>query len=337
MCSRKAVLGAVVIAIGIILLLVDSRLFFTQTLRKNRCRERVIDPANDINWRMVFPIRIAGRGVNPGGGSLDSAYTDRSRFCVCPGSSRGVVVSFHQPRFVEEITTIPGCLTLLEGVSLMSADKSLQGDIDTNASTARFQVHWYTFPIFSKLGLFKGLNCASQPPFKLIYLSEMDPTWQDDAWSVIYDPSSIVFSDLASQAACHQDALAATSGHPLDKLFWCAGSLGSIYPLTGNANTAVGRLQAAELISAKSMAKLSRLGLLWRTVGRDALCQKQPMPIWVKSQFSIDPISPLVYRGPGLPIGAAPIVWQYRPPQSLPGQESLTQIIFQEVQCCIHP
>lgn len=307
------------------------------------CHGRWINPATDINWRMVFPIRISGVSFNPGGGSRDSLKGERSAICVCPSHILGLpipglVVSFHQPRFIEEISTTPGCLSSLGGLSVLSNYSRLHSEIDTEESMiSRFQIHWYVYPIFSMLGVFKDFYCAKQPPFSLAYISEIDPTWQDDEWGAVYAPEGAAFANATSQASCRLDAVAASAGHPLDSLFWCAGSWGPAYPLTGNANSAVGRIQAAELVGAKFIAKLAHMGALWKTVGKEALCHKQPMPIWIKSEFSIDPVYPTVYRGRGIPIGAAPITWGYQPVQSLPGYETINQVIFQEIQCCVHP
>ena len=172
--------------------------------------------------------------------------------------------------------------------------------------------------------------------YALAYITELDPTWQNDAWGAIYSPETTIFANKLAQASCALDAVAASAQHPLDAMFWCAGSWGGIYPLTGNANASVGRIQSAELEGAKLIARLSRIGMLWDSVGPWAMCSPVPMPIWIKSEFSIDPVYPIISRGNGMAIGAAPISWLYSPVQSYPAYENINQVIFQEQQCCLH-
>ncbi len=173
--------------------------------------------------------------------------------------------------------------------------------------------------------------------FALGYMTEIDPTWQNDLWGAVFAPESLLFANAIAQASCAIDAVAATATFPLDPLFWCAGSWGPTYPLTGNANASVGRLQSANLIGAKMIARLSRMGVLWDTVGPQAMCGSIPMPIWIKSEFSIDPVYPMISLKMGMKIGASSTVWETIPPQTYPVFENLNQVIFQEQQCCIRP
>jgi len=130
--------------------------------------------------------------------------------------------------------------------------------------------------------------------------------------------------------------VAATVQEPLDPLFWCAGSWGGVYPFTGNANAAAGREQSAELVGAKMMARLARTGFLWDSVGPWAMCSPLPDPIWIKSEFSLDPVYPMIREGAGMSIGAPTPLWLSVPPQTYPSFENLNQVVFQQQQCCIH-
>jgi len=44
-------------------------------------------------------------------------------------------------------------------------------------------------------------------------------------------------------------SIAASAHLPLDALFWCAGSQGSMYPLTGHVQEHVGGVQASTLLT----------------------------------------------------------------------------------------
>jgi conjugal transfer pilus assembly protein TraU len=65
-----------------------------------------------------------------------------------------------------------------------------------------------------------------------------------------------------------------------------------MYPLTGNANASVEHIQSANLVGAKMLAKLAKMGALRSRVGSKAICKNQPMPILIKSEFSLDPVYP---------------------------------------------
>lgn len=307
------------------------------------CHGRFINPVSDINWNAVFPIRIGGVKVDLSGGSQDSDQTVTRGVCVCPSHVLGlpvpgIVVTFHEPMFVEEIVKTPGCLSSLGGLAILKGYENEQTDLKEDAnSSSRWQVHWYEYPVFALLDVFRHFACLDHSLFALAYMTEVDPTWQDDAWGAMYSPEAAIFTSEKAQAACMVDALGSNRGHPIDHFFWCAGSWGPVYPLTGNANASVSRLQSANLVGAKMIARLAKMGFLWKTVGGDTLCEAKPMPVWVKSEFSLDPVYPRIHHGPAVPIGASPLLWESQPVQTYPGYENINQVVFQEQQCCLRP
>jgi conjugal transfer pilus assembly protein TraU len=306
------------------------------------CAGRFLNPILDVNWDMIFPIRIFGVKLEVGDGSPDSPSTLTGPVCFCPSQIlnipvMGIRVNYHEPLYIEEIAKTPGCLSSLGGLQLFSGFETEQTELQERANSAsRWQVHWYEYPIFSVLDMFKDFLCMEVSGFALAYMTEIDPTWQDDAWGAIFAPQALLFANPFAQSVCAMDAISATTANrPIDDLFWCAGSWGSVYPLTGNGNASVDRLQSANLVGAKFIARLSEMGLLWQTVGEFAKCRAYIMPIWMKSQFSIDPVYPVVYHGEGMSIGAATSVWEYAPVETYPYEENLNQVIFQEQQCCM--
>ena len=306
------------------------------------CHGRFLNPITSINWDLVFPITIAGVPITSATQSPESPLTYLSPVCLCPGHifgipTPGIEVTFHEPLYIEEIAKRPGCFSTLGGAEMLPGFAEEQTDLkETANSSSRWQVHWYKYPVFTILQLFQDFTCVQGGGYALAYITELDPTWQNDAWGAIFSPESAVFANKLAQASCAIDAVAATVQQPLDAMFWCAGSWGSTYPLTGNANATAGRMQSAELEGAKMIARLARVGLLWDSVGPWAECSPVPMPIWIKSEFTIDQTYPMITIGEGMAIGAAPPVWMYVPPQSYPVFENINQVIFQEQQCCIH-
>jgi len=117
------------------------------------CHGRFLNPVTDINWDMIFPIRIAGVALSHGRASTDSHKTVTSPLCICPSRVLGipmigVMVTYHQPLFIEEIVKTPGCLPTLGGVLVLGGYEAERTDLKEDVNSAsRWQVHWYEYPL----------------------------------------------------------------------------------------------------------------------------------------------------------------------------------------------
>ncbi len=78
-----------------------------------------------------------------------------------------------------------------------------------------------------------GDLCLEGGDLDIAYLSEIDPTWTDSSLTTILNPEAVIFANPIAQGACAADAIASAFNMPLDVLFWCAGSQGSMYPFNG--------------------------------------------------------------------------------------------------------
>ncbi|MFA0612544.1 TraU family protein, partial [Vibrio sp. 10N.222.49.B4] len=90
---------------------------------------------------------------------------------------------------------------------------------------------------------------------------------------------ALLFGNLVAQLACVPEALLTSTNAalPIDALFWCLGSQGSAYPLTGTTNYRDTPIQAATLLMEKLNYKLHRQGIIWETRGEDgAICYQYP-------------------------------------------------------------
>src|SRR5690606_25186280 len=114
---------------------------------------------------------------------------------------------------------------------------------DTQDNSSFFHVHAYRFPIMRLLGITPS-QCHEGGVFMPEYLSELDPSWEDDSLDMVLFPESSLFGNPATQAACAIDAAAATFNLASDTLFWCAGSQGGMYPITGHVQEHIGGVQA---------------------------------------------------------------------------------------------
>lgn len=303
------------------------------------CKGKFFNPVSDPDWNDVFPITVMGQKIGP---NSDPPLMYEPPVCTCPGilgvPTPGIGVTFWQPLYVSEIARTPGCLSSLGGVNVLPGYAMEQSESNSaNARkdrTTRRQVHWYEYPLFAMMDLFTSFSCFKMQGFDLAYLTEVDPTWQDDLWGAVFAPEAALFSNPLTQAACSVDAVAASTGFPLDDLFWCAGTWGSVYPLTGNSPTANSPFQTNNLVQAKFIARQSRLGLQWQTIGPSAQCFAHPNPIWIKSMYRVDQVGPIVRRGSPMVIGS-PGLKQSPEQSNYPSREDTVNLIWQGQQCCL--
>lgn len=308
----------------------------------NACHGQTFNPASDPDWNNLFPITVLGVSV---GGNANPPQMYVPPVCVCPGifgiPSYGIGVTYWQPMYIAEIEKIAGCASSLGGQKILDGYDGLNSEQgfflpDKGAAVStRMQMHWYQYPIFSILDIFKSMICRSESGFNLLYVSEVDSMWQNDTWAGIFNPEASLFANLIAQAACIVDSVAANLAFPVDELFWCAGTWGAVYPLAGTANQSLYPYQLNHLVLAKFLARQARLGLAWRTIGASAICSAHADMFWVKSQYRVDQTYPINRRGSPLVIGAQPIKQNPFMLTNPPGLDSTVSLIWQGQQCCI--
>lgn len=306
------------------------------------CHGELFNPFKDMDWNLVFPITIMGVS---GGGGTNPPLMYVPPVCVCPGPfgipSYGIGVTFWEPLYVSEIQRTPGCLSTIGGKQVLDDYRSLHGEHEAGAddsnsgTTTRMQAHWYQYPVFTMLDLLKDLGCKNTSGFALGYITEIDPTWQDDSWGAMFTPEQSLFANPIAQAVCSVDAVSSNLGLTMDPLFWCAGSWGPMYPLTGNSQPGNGPFLTNGQIQAKFMFRMHRLGMLWQTIGPTAVCTSHPNPVIMKSQYRINQIGPIPRRGSTPPPVIGTLGLNLTPPvANTPGLESTDNLIWQGQQCC---
>lgn len=144
----------------------------------------------------------------------------------------------------------------------------------------------------------------------------------------------MLFGNPVAQAACAADCLAATAHFPIDRLFWCGGCQGSLYPFSGNVSAHVGGVQASLLLTQRMMAKLHREFLLQGTMGKEGWCGKYPMPVIRKSQYKTQMVYPVPHTQGCQPLGRSEVVWGSN--KEFPYQgEDFGYLIFRKRNCCM--
>jgi conjugal transfer pilus assembly protein TraU len=200
----------------------------------------------------MFPMSIAGGLVDIGvsGDDYDTGAS-RAPACICTNSlSLGTPMGFWEPRYMVDTTNVPGCMPLLGGVQVdtpynaeqLGTTKNLNTLIGGRAKGAFSHVNEYINPVMTALGVISSSPCLDNRSFDVPYLSWADPTWNDDALSMLLTPYAFPFAGVAA-----------------------------MYPLTGNVAAAHTPEQVSHLMLARLFAKLHAAGTQQTTAGQDAL------------------------------------------------------------------
>ena len=302
------------------------------------CHGEFFNPISDVDWNNMYPITIMGARIGKG---TNPPLMYVSPVCVCPGPfgipSYGIGITFWEPLFIAEIERTPGCMASLGGEMVLDDYSTLQSEQvnegDDGGPVSRMQMHWYEYPIMAMLDMMKSYGCFSTSGFNLMYMTEIDSTWQDDEWAAVFAPEATLFTSTLAQFSCSIDAVASAAGLTLDAMFWCAGSWGGVYPLSGNAGHTNSNFTSNNLVLSKFIARQSRIGLQWQTIGPTATCFSHANPIWLKSQYRVNQVGPLKRKGNPVVIGD-PGLMQFPTISNTPTREHTTNLIWQGQQCC---
>ncbi len=119
-------------------------------------------------------------------------------------------------------------------------------------------------------------ECTAEPYIdaSLTYISEVDPMWESDLLTLVLNPEAVVFANPIASMVCAADCVAVTAGKDNLAAYFCAGCDGNLYPLTGHIYANDDAVRTSSLITQRLLTKLHRQGMLMRTMGADAMCEK---------------------------------------------------------------
>lgn len=258
------------------------------------CKGSFVNPINDICWSCLFPISIGPAEVISG--DTPDTPNPSSPIEVCPlpiGWRVGLNIGYWEPFALTDVTPLPYCMVNLGGFTLDIGHSGNGGkqEHSPESSGSFYYVHWYKYPLIYWLQILTSMACMQTGEFDIAYLTELDPTWNDDELSIVINPEAVVFGNQIAQAACGLDALNDQTALPKDELFWCAGTQGGMYPLDGTVFDEKGAIQSAVLLSERMDFKMHREGLVLDSSG-DAgsiydgpVCHTYLAPIMPKSRY----------------------------------------------------
>lgn len=264
---------------------------YTAQAADAQCQGRFVNPITDICWECVFPITIGDVAVSSSSVPDTENPSDPIQFCPTPPpvfERIGLAIGYWEPMALTDVTRSPYCMVNLGGFNLNvgKVGEGTAGQVDKAVPGGFYHVHWYKYPVTYWLNIITSLGCLQGGDMDIGYLSELDPMWNDSSLGLVITPEAMLFNNAIAQGACAADAIASATGRPLDVLFWCAGSQGSMYPFSGYVSNEFSPLESSVLVSERMAFKLHREGLIMNSVGQNtAVCYEYPSPIIPKGRW----------------------------------------------------
>lgn len=320
------------------ILITFAALFVFATSGQSRCdTSSGLDLLTRVCYECMLPLYIAGVPVAVGPMPDYQGPIDPLPVCACPFPPPifiriGIPLSLWNPNTVIETVNDPMCMASL-GLDLSSLvpPGTLMGQDATKNTTGIpktfMQSHKVIFPLMYLVGLFLDSVCFLQTDMDVAFVTEFDPTWNVDTIAQFLQPEAVLFGNPASALSCMGDAAAAAGYATLDPLYWCKGSHGMAYPMTGNVQSK-GMVEDAASISENFIYHQHRLGL-----GNTSLmCTKIPTPFWKKSDYRLQILKPVPHPI-GFTVGQTGLMWDMGKNIPFKG-DNFVFLIFKKYNCC---
>lgn len=300
-------------------LLILLMLLNSLAIAQQECHGHVVNPVTDICWSCFFPFTIGKMTVK--NSSLPDTKNPDKAIGQCPSSSGlprfGLNIGFWEPMALVDVTDKPYCLVNAGGRTFPSIKRAPNGSKQTGHALQRgqfYHVHWYHYPILQAVNLMNNGACAETGIPTLIYLSELDPTWYNENHAKLLASINHLVDDTAAIAllsSCAIEAAALLANQlPIDNLFWCAGQLGGLYPLTGYSGALKAPMDAALLLTQRVNQKLHAMKMIEETgIRQSQLCQPERPVITPKSRYRVQLINPIADNQHCYPMGKNSALW----------------------------
>jgi conjugal transfer pilus assembly protein TraU len=314
------------------------------------CRGRFVNPITDICWSCIMPISIGGLSI--GKGQLPKKRdTKNPSFpaCMCTRNNiptPGITIGFWEPVRLIDVTRTPYCMVNLGGISLGSKPEKLGGysrSYESNRMShySFYHLHYYVYPLIYWLELITDFACLEKTTFDVAYMSEFDITWNDSKLQSLLNPEVALFANPIAKAACALDCASSTIDMPSDAMFWCVGCSGSLYPFSGANGDHVGGVKNSNLLAARIIAKMHRVGIAEETSTDNGkvngpICRKRKALRIKKSQYKLQMLNP---KSTSKDIGCWPLGYSdmlYNKFKEYPGDgEDWGYLLWRKRNCCM--
>lgn len=251
---------------------------------------------NQVCWScFIDGFDIAGINSSRPDGSSSSAV------CSCPDDlgipQVGIKASYWSPTRINEVVQEPYCSPALGGTKLQNS-RFGQGMQDTSSpgnESGFMQYHYFSYPLMALLELLVLPSCMADDimDFDLLYLSELDPTWNNDMLAILLNPEAALFGSPVALSWCSADCVSTTADAQQEAFYGCAGCDGLLYPFTGNVQPMPDPIAGSSLLTQRTLASLHRKGLASKTMGRRAMCERVYAPMIPRSQYKFSMIYPV--------------------------------------------
>lgn len=269
-----------------------------------KCVGKFINPITDICWSCIFPISIGPTKISSGKSNKDTSNPkDIICSCVKPlvGIQIGVPIGLWEPVRLIDVTRTPYCMVSMGGIEIFGNKKGISSTEynveDRGLNSGFYHAHIYNYPVISWLDILMDFVCLEKGSFDVAFMTELDPTWNDDELSAILNPEVAMYANPIAQTACVADCLSSTTSLGIDSLHWCAGCNGSFYPFVGTVSYMRGGVHASTLLSGRLIAKLHRTASLPVTSGKKAMCEPYVDLNIKKSQYKLQMVYPKAAKG----------------------------------------
>lgn len=283
------------------------------------------------------PTKVGGENTGDGSNTGGNLICQCIRIPSMPPIP-GITVGWWNPTGTVETTSIPYCFPGLGNpIDMQISNKSFGTRSDgKKGEYATAQSHYLTtLNVVKTLSDTLASGCLSWSMSSGIdYISELLVWRQNDYWSIIFAPESLLVANPIAAAACLVDSIAALIRHPLDVLFWCYGSWGSAYPMTINVGSG-DVLTAFAALAARTLTIMSQNMKILKIKGQhmlSATCQPYPTYFLLKNEVHIYPIFPFVNRK-RFPIGYPAIIWGVGVDNPT-NMGVMSWMVYQQRDCC---
>jgi conjugal transfer pilus assembly protein TraU len=289
-----------------------------------------------LDYSAMLPLKIAGITILSGR-MPDTINQVNQPICICPAPPPifiriGIPVGFFNPSRLIDASKDSYCFESV-GVNLgMHGNDGVQAGDPQSGEHTFFQTHMVMFAPFELLDIATDFICLQSPSsLDVLYMTELDPMWNDDGLAALIQPEALLFGNPVTNLACIADSISAQADRSNPALFWCKGSWGNAYPMTGRV-TSGDLVQASASAASELIYKLHRQLMMWATWGKPALCKKYPSPIWEKDAYRMQLLFPISHPA-AMAIGKTGLMWDFAKNIPMKG-DNFTYIIFIKRDCC---